>query len=163
MTYCLGICVADGIVFASDSRTNAGVDYASVYSKMHDFKPAPDRQFMLLSSGNLALSQEILNHLRRDLDHPGELGNLVGARYLFEAAEYVGQVSLQVQGNHRAALLSSGLSTDVTLIFGGQIAGEPHQLFLIYPQGNYVATSADTPFLQIGETKYGKPVLDRFA
>lgn len=119
MTYCLGICVADGIVFASDSRTNAGVDYASVYSKMHDFKPAPDRQFMLLSSGNLALSQEILNHLRRDLDHPGRLGNLVTARYLFEAAVYVGQVSLEVQGNHRAALLNSGLSPDVTLIFGG--------------------------------------------
>lgn len=163
MTYCLGICVAAGIVFASDSRTNAGVDYASVYSKMHDFKPAPDRQFMLLSSGNLALSQEIMYHLRRDLDHPGRLGNLVSVRYLFEAAEYVGKVCLAIQNDHRAALHSSGLSTEITLIFGGQIAGEPHQLFLIYPQGNYVATSSDTPFLQIGETKYGKPVLDRFA
>jgi putative proteasome-type protease len=86
MTYCLGICVEQGLVLASDSRTSAGVDYASVYSKVHEFKPAADRQFVLLTAGNLALSQQLVSHLRRDLDYPGPAGNLNSARYLFVAA-----------------------------------------------------------------------------
>lgn len=161
MTYCLGLCLEDGLVFASDSRTNAGVDYVTTYSKMHVFTPAPDRLFVILSAGNLATTQEVINHIQRDLDYPSGGSTLASVRYLFEAAEYVGNVSQQVQKEHGAALSSSGVSGETTLIVGGQIAGQPHGLMLIYPQGNYITTSPETPYLQIGESKYGKPALDR--
>lgn len=161
MTYCLGLSLDDGLVFASDSRTNAGVDYVTTYSKMHVFTPAPDRLFVILSAGNLATTQEVINHIQRDIDYPTGEVNLATARYLFEAAEYVGKISLEVQKEHSAALTSSGVSGETTLIIGGQIAGQPHGLMLIYPQGNYITASPETPYLQIGESKYGKPALDR--
>lgn len=161
MTYCVGLCLEEGLVVASDSRTNAGVDYVTTYSKMHVFTPAPDRIFIILSAGNLGTTQEVMNHIQRDLDYPNGGPNLATVRYLFEAAEYVGQVSLQVQQSHGAALASSGVSGETTLLLGGQIAGQPHGLMLIYPQGNYITASHQTPYLQIGESKYGKPALDR--
>ena len=161
MTYCLGLVLEQGLVLASDSRTNAGVDYVTTFSKLHVFTPAPDRIFVLLSAGNLATTQEVLNRIRRDLDNPGDWTHLLNARYLFEAAAYVGKVSLQVQRDHGPALQQSGMSAETTLLLGGQIAGEPHGLYLIYPQGNYFAASPETPYLQIGENKYGKPALDR--
>ena len=161
MTYCLGLYLRDGLLLASDSRTNAGVDYVTSYSKMHLFTPAPDRLFVLLSAGNLATTQEIINYINRDLDYASGGDNLLSARYLFEAAEYVARVSRQVQNLHNQALQQSGVSGEVTLILGGQIHGQPHGLMMIYPQGNYIEASQNTPYLQIGETKYGKPVLDR--
>jgi putative proteasome-type protease len=161
MTYCLGICLKGGLLMASDSRTNAGVDYVTSYSKMYLFTPAPDRLFVLLSAGNLATTQEIINYIQRDLDYPNGTENLLSARYLFEAAEYVGRVSQRVQGLHYQALQQVGVSGQVTLILGGQIQKQPHGLMMIYPQGNYIEASQNTPYLQIGETKYGKPVLDR--
>ena len=162
MTYCVGLSLEDGLVFASDSRTNAGVDYVTSYSKMHVFTPSPDRLFVLLSAGNLATTQEVVNHIQRDLDFPPDNGqNLATVRYLFEAAEYVGAVSLAVQKEHSHALAKSGVSGETTLVIGGQIAGQPHGLMLIYPQGNYITASPETPYLQIGESKYGKPALDR--
>ncbi len=161
MTYCLGICVKDGLMFASDSRTNAGVDYVTSYSKMHVFEPAPDRVFVILSAGNLATTQEIVNIIQRDIDYPNGGENLLSARYLFEAADYVGRVSQMVQQQHGVALQQAGVSGEVSLILGGQIQGQPHGLMLIYPQGNHIEASRSTPYLQIGETKYGKPVLDR--
>nr|MDJ0806661.1 20S proteasome subunit A/B [Gammaproteobacteria bacterium] len=161
MTYCVGMCLKDGLLFASDSRTNAGVDYVTSYSKMHLFTPAADRLFVLLSAGNLATTQEIINHIQRDLDFPEGRENLLSARYLFEAADYLGRVSQQVQQQHSQALQQAGVSGEVTLILGGQIQGQPHGLLMIYPQGNYIEASENTPYLQIGETKYGKPILDR--
>jgi len=161
MTYCVGLCLDEGLVFASDSRTNAGVDYVTTYSKMHIFTPSPDRLFVMLSAGNLGTTQEVVNHIQRDLDYPGGGPNLANVRYLFEAAEYVGQVSLQVQQSHSPALASSGVSGETTLLLGGQIAGQPHGLMLVYPQGNYITASHQTPYLQIGESKYGKPAIDR--
>ena len=161
MTYCLGLCLNDGLVFASDSRTNAGVDYVTTYSKMHVFNPAPDRVFVVLSAGNLATTQEVINHVQRDLDYPDGRTNLATVRYLFEAAEYLGSISLSVQQEHNVALSQSGVSGETTLILGGQIAGQPHGLMLIYPQGNYITSSPETPYLQIGESKYGKPSVDR--
>lgn len=161
MTYCVGFCLEEGLVFASDSRTNAGVDYVTSYSKMHVFNPAPDRVYVLLSAGNLATTQEIVNRIQRDLDYPNGSTNLLSARYLFEAADYIGQLSVEVQDHHRASLHAAGVSGEVTLLLGGQIQGQDHSLMLIYPQGNYIETSSNTPYLQIGETKYGKPVLDR--
>lgn len=148
-------------MFASDSRTNAGVDYVTSYSKMHVFTPAPDRLFVILSSGNLATTQEIVNIIQRDIDYPNGGDNLLSARYLFEAADYVGRISQQVQQQHGVALQQAGVSGEVSLIIGGQIQGQPHELMLIYPQGNHIEASKSTPYLQIGETKYGKPVLDR--
>jgi putative proteasome-type protease len=161
MTYCVGLRLNEGLVFASDSRTNAGVDYVTTYSKMHVFTPAPDRIFVIMSAGNLATTQEVINHIRRDIDYPGNGINLINARYLFEAAEYIGRLSQQVQQEHQVPLSQSGISGETTLLLGGQIAGEEHGLMMIYSQGNYIAASPETPYLQIGESKYGKPGLDR--
>lgn len=161
MTYCVGLNLQDGLLFASDTRTNAGVDYVTTYSKMHVFTPAPDRIFVLLSAGSLATTQELINYIQRDLEYPNGAENLLSSRYLFEAAEYIARVSQKVQQNHSQSLQQAGISGEVTLILGGQIQGQPHGLFMIYPQGNYIEASKSTPFLQIGESKYGKPVLDR--
>jgi putative proteasome-type protease len=161
MTYCIGVCVEQGLVFASDSRTNAGVDYVTTFSKMHVFTPSSDRVFVILSAGNLATTQEVMNHLQRDLDYPNGAPNLANVRYVFEAAEYVGRVSLDVQREHRQALSQSGVSGETTLILGGQIEGQAHGLTLIYPQGNSLPAPAEPPYLQIGESKYGKPAVDR--
>lgn len=162
MTYCLAIRLDQGLVFGSDSRTNAGVDYVTTYRKMHIFQPAPDRLFVVLSAGSLATTQEITYHVQRDLDFPADGVNLSNVRYLFEAAEYLGQVSQNVQQRHAPALQASGVSGETSLILGGQIQGQPPEIMLIYPQGNYITASDQTPYLQIGESKYGKPVLDRF-
>jgi putative proteasome-type protease len=162
VTYCLAIRVDQGLVFGSDSRTNAGVDYVTAYSKMHVLKPAPDRIFVVLSAGSLATTQEIGNYLRRDIENPPAGMHLGNVNYLFEAAEYLGGLSQTVQQKHAKALSASGISGHASLILGGQIQGRPPEVMLIYPQGNFVAASMQTPYLQIGETKYGKPVLDRF-
>ena len=161
MTYCLALKTDSGIVFASDTRTNAGVDYITTYRKLHVFEPGEDRLFVILSAGNLATTQELLDRLRRDLDGDGSRESLRSVRYLFEAANYVGRLSREVQQRHAPALAESGVAGETTLIVGGQIRGEPHRMFLVYPQGNYIEASEDTPYLQIGETKYGKPMLDR--
>jgi putative proteasome-type protease len=163
MTYCAGLCLDAGLVLASDSRTHAGVDYVTTYSKMRVFKPAPDRVFVILSAGNLAITQEIMSHVQRDLDRPPDGPHLASVDYLFEAAEYLGRLSTEAQGRHAEALHEAGVSGDVTMILGGQIRGRPHGLMMIYPQGNWIAASPETPYLQIGESKYGKPVLDRIA
>ena len=191
MTYCVGFLLESGLVFASDSRTNAGVDYISSYSKMHVFQPAPDRLFVLMAAGNLGTTQAVLNRIRRDLaldeaaaaatmvsavnDGPGappplseprplgtedESHDLLTARYLFEAADYVGRLSVAVQRAFSTPLQQAGASGEASFILGGQIAGQPHGLYLIYPQGNAIMATPETPFLQIGESKYGKPPLD---
>jgi putative proteasome-type protease len=161
MTYCLAMKLDAGLVFAADTRTNAGVDYVTAYGKMHVFRPRDDRLFVLLSAGNLAITQEIVDTLQRDLDADGKKGNLAGSKHLFEVVQYVGSVSTHVQDRHRAALSASGVSGEVSLILGGQIRGGEPEIFLIYPQGNYIHASRQTPYLQIGESKYGKPMLDR--
>ena len=161
MTYCVAMNLSEGLVFASDSRTNAGTDYVTSYSKMHQFTPANDRIFTLLSAGNLATTQEVINRIKRDLDFADSSESLLTARYMFEVADYIGRVTNDVQHHHNTALQQAGVSGEVTWILGGQISGQPHSLMLIYPQGNYIEASEATPYLQIGETKYGKPVLDR--
>ena len=163
MTYCLAIKVDDGLVFASDSRTHAGVDYASVFSKMHRFDLDEGRFMVLLAAGSLATTQAVVNLIRRDLENPDLPGGLNHCEYLFDAASYVGGISVKVQDQHAAAMQRSGFSSEATFILGGQIQGQPHEIYLIYPQGNYITASKTTPYLQIGETKYGKPILDRMA
>jgi putative proteasome-type protease len=139
------------------------VDYVTTYSKMHLFTPAPDRLFVILSAGNLATTQEVINHIQRDIDYPTGAPSLTNVKYLFEAAEYVGKISQRVQQEHSNAFAKSGISGATTLLIGGQITGQPHGLIMIYPQGNYISSSPQTPYLQIGESKYGKPALDRIA
>ena len=159
MTYCVAVTLHAGLVFASDSRTNAGVDQVSTYSKMHVFS-GPGRQFVLLSAGNLATTQAVLAQLRRDREGQGD-GNLDSVRDMAEAAEYLGKVSRSQEDKHGEAVAKAGFSADATFIIGGQIEGETPQIYLVYPQGNYITTSQRTRFLQVGETKYGKAILDR--
>jgi putative proteasome-type protease len=163
MTYCLALALSDGLVFASDSRTTAGVDFVSSYRKLHQFQPAPDRFIVILTSGSLATSQEAMDRIRRDLDGPADQPSLRSVKYLFEAASYVGRVVAAVQSEHAEALRNSGADGKATFIVGGQIADQAPSLHLIYPEGNYITATAETPFLQLGEFKYGKPVLSRIA
>jgi putative proteasome-type protease len=165
MTYCIGYWLEQGLVLASDSRTNAGVDYISSYSKMHVFQPGPDRLFVLMAAGSLATTQAVISWISRDLDRVADLEAGAGkdlrhCNYLFEAAAYVGRVSVAVQKENEEALREAGASGGASFILGGQIGSEPHGLYLIYSQGNAIRATRETPYLQIGESKYGKPPLD---
>lgn len=161
MTYCLAIKVNEGIVFASDSRTNAGVDYVQSCSKMFRFNWEEDRVITLLSAGNLATTQAVVNAIQRDLDRPMAKFSLKKATHLFDVAGYIGDLSQEQQLRHEKAVEKYGGSVSASFILGGQIKGMEHNIYLIYPEGNYISASLDTPYLQIGETKYGKPILDR--
>jgi len=156
MTYCLALRLDEGLLLLSDTRTNAGVDNISTYRKMHVIQPAPDRAFVLQSAGNLATTQEVLDRIDRDLETPGDHESLATVGHLFEAALYVGRVSREVVAEHAAALGAVGADGTATFILGGQIQGTRPDLFLVYPEGNYIRASDERPFLQIGETKYGK-------
>lgn len=156
MTYCVAVAVEKGLVFVSDSRTNAGVDNVSTYSKMHRFGAQGDRQFVLLSSGNLATTQGVVQQLNKDIQQCLPL-NLMTMAGLSEAADYIGNINVQQQEKHT----TSGVNYEASFIIGGQIAGSMPEIYLVYPQGNYITTSAYTPHLQIGEGKYGKTILDR--
>jgi putative proteasome-type protease len=163
MTYCLALKLRDGLVFASDSRTTAGMDYISIYRKMHVFQPSSQRLIVVLTSGNLATTQAVLDNLRRDLAETAAPENLGSVSYMFEAARYVGKLLNTVVEQYADAFHGSGADARATLIVGGQIAGAPPELYLVYPEGNYVAATEETPFLQLGEFKYGKPILSRIA
>ncbi|MCE5361393.1 MAG: peptidase [Acidithiobacillus sp.] len=159
MTYCLAIHVGDGLVFCSDSRTNAGTDHVNTYSKMHEFILPGQRFFCLLSAGNLATTQVVVQRLRQDLETPAAR-SLWNVTSLADAADYVGWVSSDTQRVQASRDVANTLF-EASFILGGQIAGEAPGIYLIYPQGNYIHESAEHPFLQIGEIKYGKPILDR--
>ncbi len=151
--------VDDGLVFLSDTRTNAGVDNISSYRKLHVFRPSPDRIFVIQSAGNLATTQQVLDRIDQDLAGPEPAG-LAAVDHLFEAALYVGQLGAEVSAQHRDALSRVGADGTASFILGGQIRGEAPDVHLVYPQGNYIRASEDVPYLQIGETKYGKLMLD---
>lgn len=156
MTYCLGIATEAGLVFVSDSRTNAGVDMVSTYSKMYGFGVPGERQFTLLTSGNLATSQAVMRRIKKDIK-TGASTNLLKMKHMTDVAEYIGDVSREEQ--ERSA--QPGINVESYFIVGGQILDHRPTIFMVYPQGNYISTSNDTTYLQIGETKYGKPILDR--
>lgn len=160
MTYCLAIRTETGIVFASDSRTNAGVDHISTYSKMNIFK-LPGRLFVVLSAGNLATTQAVINRIQRDLEEPETALSLATVKHIHDAAKYIGKINVQAQTEHANPMEKHGISTGCSFILGGQIEGGTHDIQLIYPQGNSISASSSTPYLQIGEIKYGKPILDR--
>jgi putative proteasome-type protease len=158
MTYCLGIVTKYGLVMASDSRTNAGYDQINVCRKMHTFVQPGERVFVLLASGSLSLTQSIMTLLRRDFDK-GE--GLAVAPSLYDASRIVGEQIRKVAEMDRAALERDDFKFNVHFLLGGQVKGEPPGLMLLYPQGNPLQASEESPYLQIGETKYGRPILDR--
>ena len=161
MTYCLAIALEEGIVFCSDSRTNAGPDRVSTYSKMHRFSIPYDRSLVLLTAGNLATSQAVVSQIQRDLEESADF-NIMKAKYVSDIADYIGEISLAEQAKYaKKGGPNAGFNATATFILGGQIKGHSPELYMIYPEGNHITASDLYPYLQIGETKYGKPILDR--
>jgi putative proteasome-type protease len=160
MTYCLAMRLDEGLIFLGDTRTNAGVDNISTYRKVHLFQPGPDRLFVLESAGNLATTQEVLDRIDHDLTDPGAHESLATVGHLFEAALYVGRLSREVAASHHDALSRIGADGTATFLLGGEVQGDEPDILLIYPEGNYIRASDDRPFLQIGESKYGKFTLE---
>jgi putative proteasome-type protease len=158
MTYCLAMRLKEGLVFLSDTRTNAGVDNVGTYRKQHVIAPGPRRLFVIESAGNLATTQEVLDRIGRDLASRDGAESLASVEYLFEAALYVGRVSREVVTAHADAL--GGVDGTATFILGGQVEDEDPEILLVYPEGNYIRASDELPFLQIGEAKYGKFLLE---
>jgi putative proteasome-type protease len=158
MTYCLGIVTKFGLVMASDSRTNAGYDQVNTCRKMYTFVNEGERVFVLLASGSLSCTQSVITLLRREFDK-GE--GLAQATSLYDAARILGNEVRRVGEMDRPALERDDYKFNVHFLLGGQVRGEPPALFLIYPQGNPLQATEESPYLQIGETKYGRPILDR--
>lgn len=161
MTYCIAASLNEGLVLVSDSRTNAGIDNVSTYGKMHAFNTIQDRKIVLLCAGNLATTQAVIEQLKRDKLNNTKV-NINSVSYLSDAATYLGQVSLDKQKLHSDAEGQTAFNPSATFILAGQIGNEPPGAYMVYAEGNSITTSAHTLFLQIGEIKYGKPVLDRF-
>lgn len=160
MTYCLGIINRFGLVMGADSRTNAGVDYTSTYQKMFDFSITGERVILICTSGNLSVTQGVLTKIQRDIQNQEE-DNLHTITNMYDIANYIGHKNRQIQEQDRQWLEKDNIDYRCNFLLGGQIKGEEPQLYLIYPQGNFIQATPETPFLQIGETKYGKPLLDR--
>lgn len=158
MTYCVAIKVDAGLIFCSDSRTNAGVDQVSTYSKLYHFGIKGDRQIVINSAGNLATTQSVIAKIRKDIKEGADI-SLSTLDSIHDAADYVGEISVTIQEKH--AQHNSNVSFEASFLLGGQIGAEAPGVMLIYPQGNHITTSNQTPYLQIGESKYGKPILDR--
>jgi putative proteasome-type protease len=159
MTYCVGVQVDDGLVFLSDSRTNAGVDHVSTFRKMTIFEMPGERVIVLLSAGNLATGQAVTGLLRERANNGRN--SLLTARSMLDAARLVGDAVRDIHQRDAAALKEHGIEFNPTFIIGGQISGEAQRLFHVYSAGNFIETTADTRYFQIGEAKYGKPILDR--
>lgn len=160
MTYCLGVINRAGLVIAADSRTNAGVDYISAYRKLFDFSIPGERAVLLCTSGNLAVTQSILTLIEREIQDKAKI-NLHSQKTLYDTACYVGDKIRQIQERDRPWLERDGIDFQCSFLVGGQLQGEEPKLYLVYAQGNCIQATPETPFLQIGETKYGKPILDR--
>jgi putative proteasome-type protease len=157
VTYCLAMRLDAGLIFLSDTRTNAGVDNVGTYRKLHVLRASDDRTFVLQSAGSLATTHEVLSRIDRDLTDPGAGQSLATVQHLFEAALYLGRLNKEVYAEHSPTV---GLGASATFILGGQIRGERPNILLVYPEGNYIRVSDTVPFLQIGETKYGKFLLE---
>ena len=164
MTYCVAIKLKAGLVFLSDSRTNAGLDQISTFRKMIVYEKPGERFMVLLSAGNLSISQSVREILQVEKlkDHPDDEGITIwNAKSMFDAARVLGAAIRRVYERDAAALKQSGVDFNVSLVFGGQIQGESMRLFQVYSPGNFIEATPETPYFQIGESKYGKPVLDR--
>ena len=161
MTYCVGILLDRGMIFASDSRTHAGVDNFAKFCKMTVFERLGDRVLVLLSSGDLAGTQAVISVLKQRGDAGGEDVNIWNARTMFDVANLVANAMRDIERRDGPYLAESDIRFNASFILGGQINGEPLRLFRLYAEGNFIEAGLDTPFFQTGETKYGKPILDR--
>jgi putative proteasome-type protease len=161
MTYCVGMLLDAGMVFASDSRTNAGVDQVSCFRKMRVFERAGDRVIAILSSGNLSITQHAINQLENHGRRASDALSVWTAQSMFEVATLLGDCLRQVRQRDGPYLAQTNVDSGASFIVGGQLQGEQQRLFMIYSEGNFIEASAEAPFFQIGETKYGRPILDR--
>jgi putative proteasome-type protease len=162
MTYCVGVLLNDGVVFASDSRTNAGVDNFASFCKMNVFERSGDRVIVLLSSGNLAGTQAVISLLtQRGESKDGDKPNIWTARTMFDVATIVSDAVRSVERRDGEHLAASATPFNASFILGGQIKGEAPRLFRTFAEGNFIEAGVDTPFFQTGEAKYGKPIIDR--
>ncbi len=164
MTYCVGMLVGDGLVMIADTRTNAGVDDISVYRKLHTLADEPDRLVFAATAGNLSTSQMVLAQLAEGLpsmaqdDAPRRIGDMPS---MFRVAQLVGEAIQNARASIGRALEAASLDTGVSMLLGGRVGDGPLMLYRLYPEGNFIECQREQPFLQIGETKYGKPILDR--
>jgi putative proteasome-type protease len=161
MTYCVGVLLNEGVILASDSRTNAGVDNFAKFCKMTVFERPGDRVIVLMSSGNLAGTQAIVSVLKQRGEAKDGTPNLWNARTMFDVAVLISDATRSVERRDADHLKSNELAFNASFIFGGQIKGEPCRLFRTYAETNFIEAESDTPFLQTGEAKYGKPIIDR--
>ena len=162
MTYCVGLHINRGLVFMSDTRTNSGVDNVSSFKKMHTWNVEGDRSITIMTAGNLATTQAVVSLIDERSKEPSErTPSVYAAKSMFQVANIVGDTLKEVIRTHADSGQKADSKFNATIILGGQVAdGEP-RLFLIYPEGNFIEAGADTPFFQIGETKYGRPILVR--
>jgi putative proteasome-type protease len=164
VTYCIGIRLNAGLVFLSDSRTNAGIDQISTFRKMIVYEKPDDRFMVLLSAGNLSISQSVREILQLEqIDRGPDLPALTiwNAESMFDAARVLGSAVRRVYQQDGASLKAAGIDFNASMIFGGQIKGEAMRMFMVYSAGNFIEATRETCFFQVGESKYGKPILDR--
>lgn len=164
MTYCVGLLTRAGMVMIADTRTNAGIDNISIYRKLHILQDNEDRLMAIASAGSLSVTQSMLSMLIEGLPPLEEGGiprTLAGVPTMFRAAQLVGEATRAASNSVGATLNGTGINAGISLLLGGRIHGGPLHLFLIYSEGNFIECSPDSPFLQVGELKYGKPILDR--
>jgi len=161
MTYCVAVMLDAGMVFASDSRTNAGVDQIATFRKMHVIAKDGERLITILSSGNLSMTQSAINLLEHQSRSGGSAITVANATSMFEIADLVGNALREVRRRDGPYLQQNNIETSASFVVGGQIRGEPQRLFNIYSEGNFIEATSETPYFQVGESKYGKPVIDR--
>ncbi len=164
MTYCVAAVTHGGMVFASDSRTNAGVDHLATFTKMALFEVPDERVVVTLSAGNLATTQSVISLLKlrmRNADGKISARGMLGLRSMYDIAALIGETMREVLARDGPMLTQQNIDPGCSFILGGQIKGRTQRLFNIYPQGNFIESSVDTNYFQIGETKYGKPIIDR--
>jgi putative proteasome-type protease len=163
MTYCVGILVREGLVMIADTRSNAGLDNIATFRKLHLFQKPGDRAIVLATAGNLAVSQSVVNFVTEGMENPDthDLESLNDVPSMFNAAQLVGRAIREVHRVDGESLEQQTSGFDVSMLVGGQIKGRRLRLFMVYAAGNFIEATIDTPFLQIGEHKYGKPILDR--
>lgn len=162
MTYCIGVLLDEGLVLASDTRTNAGVDQVAICPKMHTFEVKNERVIVLLTAGNLAITQAVINRLKACVEkNEHDSQHLHNVKSLFDTATLVGKELRAVFDQDGAHFKNHEIDFNASILVGGQIKGEKPRLFYIYAAGNFIETCAETPYFQIGETKYGKPIVDR--
>jgi putative proteasome-type protease len=163
MTYCCGILVQEGLVMIADTRTNAGLDNISTFRKLHIFEQPGQHVMLLATAGNLSITQAVINLVVEGIENreTGDIERLEHMPSMFKAAQLIGRAVRKVREIDGEALQQANLAFDVSFLFGGQIAGGRLRLFNLYAAGNFIECTTDAPFLQIGEHKYGKPILDR--